>query len=241
MGLNGRCRRSPERGFAANIVFILSRLAVQVRYNGVDDAPRTKEMPMDLPRLEIHDEFIEIPRLFRTFEGQPFEQCLICEKKLGGEGLLDAGEQYVIERSFVGEEPIYEFAICLTCIGGMQCELSAESRMRMEAHFEERVDLVERRRSLLDQSREAFDPWIDTCLLTGKKRQEARAYTVYAHCWGRRLLFSYLPYMITDAGIEGLERLLSKQTRETLDDFVGQNLGMPPEFQDLPRSPALFF
>ena len=33
----------------------------------------------------------------------------------------------------------------------------------------------------------------------------------------------------------GIERLVSRKTREFIDDFIGSRLGLPPEFADLPR------
>lgn len=48
-----------------------------------------------------------------------------------------------------------------------------------------------------------------------------------------------LPLMLSDQGMADLERLLSKKTRESLDDFIDQYLGMPPELKDDPTTPSL--
>ena len=40
--------------------------------------------------------------------------------------------------------------------------------------------------------------------------------------------------MISDTAVREMEKLLSKKTRERMDDFVDEYFGMPPEFKDLP-------
>ena len=154
---------------------------------------------------------------------------MICSKDL-----LVEGVQYMVERAFVKDEPVYEFAMCLDCQRDVLNELSQESLLRVEAHMDERVDLVQRRKRLLQEVGEDVSRWIDRCILTKKRRSDCRSWIIYAHCAGADLLFSYWPYMISDEGMQALERLLSKKTKDTLEGFIDEYLGMPPELKDLP-------
>lgn len=186
---------------------------------------------MDLPPLGIIRQFIPLPELLHSVEkGRPFEHCLMCNSNL-----LEDGTQYLLEKAFKGDEVIFEFALCLDCQQNCSDEMSKKSRLRVDAWFSERVDLADRRTGLLKTSSDEFEPWIDECVLTKKRRSDCSEYQLFAHCDGPDLLFSYFPYMISGAGMDELVRLLSKQTRDRIDGFTDQYLGMPPEFQELPK------
>lgn len=80
---------------------------------------------------------------------------------------------------------------------------------------------------------------LDACVLSKKPRERCEEYQIYAECDGGDLLFTYLPYMICGDAIEELIRLLSKKTRDAIDDFAGRHLGMPPDFADAPTDRRL--
>lgn len=179
--------------------------------------------------FEIIREYILIPEKFHSFltEG-PFERCIICNRYLLGEG-----EHYLIEKGYKQTEVIFEYAMCFSCAEKMRGELSRESLQRIEAHFEERVDFSARRRRLLQVSTDDIEPWISRCILTKNKLQETDDYQIYAHCVGEHLVFSGCPYMVCGEALGGLYKLLSKKTRDAMDDFVDEYLGLPSEFKDL--------
>ena len=74
-----------------------------------------------------------------------------------------------------------------------------------------------------------------------EERKQCRGHVIYGQCDGRHLLFTYLPYMISVEGIDELIPLLSKKTRDRLDDFIEEFLGMPPEFRASPDMPPVVF
>ena len=190
---------------------------------------------MDLPPIHGFDEYIPLPPLFHSDQRDgPFETCTVCDREL----LID-GVQYIVEKAVRKGETIFEFAICFDCHENLADDLSAESQRRIDAHFGERVDIVERRKALLERAPDDAYPWLETCLLTKKPRAECKEFQLFAQCDGGDLLFAYMPYMISGEGMEGLIRLLSKRTRETLDDFTGRYLGMPPDFASPPTDPRL--
>jgi hypothetical protein len=150
---------------------------------------------------------IPIPRIFRPFlEEGPFETCLIC-----GCGLLQPGVHYMIEKAFRGTEVIFEYAICLSCSQNLHKELSAESLQRLRRHFEEHVDWEERDKRLLKTSRGRCEPWLQHCVITGTPRDQAHAYHLIGHCAGDKLVLMFHPFMICEAAMIQMERLISKK------------------------------
>lgn len=188
---------------------------------------------MSNPYLRRIADYIPVPALFHSFlTDKPFDKCLVCQSEL----LVD-GMQYLVERAFVGIEPVYEYAMCVKCCLNLGGDLSEESLMRLKAHFEERVDFEDRRKRLLHKGTKDVDLWIDECLLTKKKRKDCRSYAIYGHCDGPDLFLDDHLHMVSDEGMNQLFQLLSKQTKDRLDDFTDEYLGMPPEFKDQPNTP----
>ena len=192
---------------------------------------------MDEPEYLVVHDFIPVPKVFYPFlEDHPFEHCIVCNRDL-----LDDDCVYLIEKAFKVTEVICEYAMCNDCRMGLRGELSKESLMRIGAWCDERVDMAERRKKLLKVSRGSVEPWIDECILTKESRGELEAYQIYAECQGKDMLFSYCPFMIGSKGMEELAKLLSKKTKDCIDDFTGKYLGTPPELVDLPEDSLLFF
>ena len=181
---------------------------------------------------------IPLPKLFQPFlEDHPFQHCIVCQCNL-----LQDDVHYLIEKAYKGTEVIFEYALCVPCAMDMRAELSQESLLRMQDRFENSQNLEARRTRLAKLSPQEIAPWIDTCVITGISRQETDSYQLCAHCVGWELVLADLPFMISAAAINEMSALLSQKTRDSLDDFTDQYLGMPPElrevFDDLP---ALLF
>lgn len=177
---------------------------------------------------------IPLPKLFQPFlEDHPFEHCLVCECDL-----LQDDLHYLIEKAYQGTEVIFEYALCVSCAMAMRAELSPESLQRMQDQFENSQNLEARRTRLAKLPTREIEPWIDTCVITGTSRHETDSYQLCAHCVGRELVLTDLPFMISAAAMNEMSALLSKKTRDSLDDFTDQYLGLPPElrevFDDLP-------
>lgn len=182
---------------------------------------------MDLPPL--HDiDWTPVPRIFHSEEtGEPFEQCSVC-----GRRLLEDGTQYLVEKGFRKRETIFEYALCLACCESMREELSEASLKRIDHYFGERVDFAAHRERLMREHRGDWRAWLDRCLLGGGELGEE--YQIYGHCDGGDLLFAYAPYAISGAELENLGQVLSRETRERLDDFIDDVLGIPGDGLKLP-------
>jgi hypothetical protein len=159
--------------------------------------------------------------------------------------VLLPAQDYLIEKAvrvypeYKKTEVIFEYAMCLICAEAMRNELSVESKQRIESYFREHVDF-NKRQSLLQPKRAAFSNWIKDCLVKDEPVRHSQEYSLYAHAFGKKLVYDLFPYAITGKAMEKVNELLSEKTREVLDDFIGKHFSGPPEVAEiLKRRPVL--
>ncbi|MBN1816313.1 MAG: hypothetical protein JW828_03075 [Sedimentisphaerales bacterium] len=174
--------------------------------------------------------YVPIPKIFHSiYEEGPFSKCIVCTRDL-----LEKQAEYMIEKVFRGTEVIVEYAICDACAAQLGSELSIESTQRMERFLAEKVNWTARIEQIMNVEGEDLDQWIDSCLISGRKRSELDSYQLCARCRGNKIERTILPLMIAGSVAEEINKQLSKKTRDRLDGFVGDYLGLDPEFQNLP-------
>lgn len=174
---------------------------------------------------------IPVPEIFWSFEtGGPMERCGLCNRDLTLEGT-----NYLIEKAFREGETMFEHALCLHC--HLECveELSAESLGRIQAYFDEHVDLAKRPARLLEDY--GTDPrrWLGHCLVKGYPIDECGEYQIYGFCIGRNLIFNGAPYLLSGEAIEDILGLLSSQTLGTLGEISDRLFGI-----DAPKDLLVF-
>lgn len=176
-------------------------------------------------------ELAPIPPEFHSLQlDGPFQRCVGCDAEL-----LSGDEPYLIERVFRGSEPIIEYAMCMNCQLRMRSELSLQS-VRSVDRFLAELDYHPRIERLQQLGHTAnVTAWLDECLVTGKNRADCREYQIFALCRGSQMAVGNLPGMLSGEAVERITELLSQKTRDRLDDFVGENFGMPPEFCESPN------
>jgi hypothetical protein len=184
--------------------------------------------------LPPEPKFVLIPREFHSLENDgPFEKCLKCEVEL-----LHSGQPYMIERVFVLDEPIVEYAMCESCVLKSQSELSAESRQSVTDYMLSHLDIASRMQRLsawAETGKDDASEMMDRCLFSGILAEDSREKQIAAWCRGNQMRVDHVfPLMISGVAIEALNGVLSEQTRGWIDDFVGDSFGMPPEFCDNP-------
>jgi hypothetical protein len=180
-------------------------------------------------------EYMIIPPIFHCYATHsPFEECLICKKNL----LVD-GTQYVIEKAvrkypeFNTKDVVTEYAICLNCNEQMRQTLSGHSKKVMDDYFSKKVDLSTRRQRLLQEKGAQLDAWLNNCLIYNTPQNTLTEYQIYAHCDGKHLVFTDMPFMISGQAINEIAELLSVETKEVLDNFIDQHFGLPPEYKSM--------
>lgn len=176
---------------------------------------------------------IAIPEEFHSFTMKgPFSTCINCQKFL-----LEDGTEYYIEKAikkypgFDAFDVIFEYAICLDCAENMRQRMSKESMKRIEFFFTENIDASDRL-NIVKKNPENPGPWINKCLVKGTAKADLTEFQLYAHCNGKHLTLTHMPYLISGEVLDQIGQLLSAQTMGELDDFINGHFGPPPELEE---------
>ncbi|MEM9410859.1 MAG: hypothetical protein AAGA30_07075 [Planctomycetota bacterium] len=176
--------------------------------------------------------FLDIPKILHSVEkDMPFRNCLQC-----GADLLTSNRYYVIEKVFKRNEVIVELAMCLECREDQGEEgMSAQSASNMQSFVEQRINVQERLR-LMSQVNDSdkIDPWLERCILSDQPSQIFSEFQIVALCRGPWIQRDFYPALISGRALEEMSDSLSPETRDWMDDFVGDNFGMPSEFCEPP-------
>jgi hypothetical protein len=186
-----------------------------------------------------------IPEEFYSFESeQPFEKCLICKADL-----LSGDVDYFIEKAIRNyhehnvSDVVYEYAICWQCAHDMNGQMSAESMQNLQEYFSGQElflkNLEEYNRNWPSQE---GSPIPSKCIITGQAKSQLDEYMIYGHFRGDKMVKSSMPYLLSGKVMDEVSDLLSNQTIDQLDDFMGEYFGGPPELEELwkPRRPVFF-
>ena len=181
-----------------------------------------------------------IPKIFHKTDGGYLEECIMCCKNL-----MSPACDYVIEKAikkypeYKKTDVVFEYAMCFDCAEKMRNELSEESRQRLEHYFLNHVDFGTRQ-NLTQPRKASFQKWIANCLISNAPIKKEQEYSVYAHAFGKNMVYDIFPYSVSGTVMEAINELLSEKTREVLDDFIGQHFSGPPEIAEiLKRRPVL--
>ena len=172
--------------------------------------------------------YFKIPSLFHSFQkDKPFENCLFCDANL-----LTSNRHYMIEKVFRGNEVIIELAMCLNCREDCSDDgISEKSAAAIKQFLIEKIDFP-RRIELMSQvnDQDSIDAWLERCLLSDQPAGMFQEYQIVALCRGPWIQRDFYPALISGPALEELSGLLSPETKDWMDDFVGSNFGMPSEF-----------
>ncbi|MAG58514.1 MAG: hypothetical protein CMJ83_19675 [Planctomycetes bacterium] len=177
--------------------------------------------------------------LHSVFADGPFKQCVEC-----GQELLESATPHAVEKVVREGEVIFEYAICASCIITIFQEYSEESLERIREYLEQEMSPLgdpgfidqllwsvgQPTEDAIVQSREGKS--LDTCHRCGQVDAFNSEHTVTGLLVGDRLATEVST--ICGACTEGLEELLSKQTKDVHDDFIRRNFPGVPEGLDLP-------
>ena len=171
---------------------------------------------------------LPIPQLFWSeyLEG-PFENCIDCGCP------LPEADHYLIQRSFVGTEPVFEFAICKRCHEALGGQCSEETSQAVTSFM---MSALSDRMLELQQdvtAEEILEKSVNECIVCSKSRSECHRYGLAGISMGSELvvemsLFARSPLMICHDCELQMSELVSKKTRDTWDRFVEENFDGPP-------------
>lgn len=176
----------------------------------------------------------DIPASFYSFESEkPFENCIECNSNL-----VKDGTPYFVEKAFrrypgfKAFDVVYEFAMCFKCAEKMRLTMSAKSTKALQVFIES---------SIQKKSRAEDQPHMNACLITDQPIQEQEEYIIYGVFQGDQMMVADFPYAIGLDAMNQLSDLLSNETLDIMDDFMGKHFTGPPEVNELigPRRPVL--
>lgn len=139
---------------------------------------------------------------------------------------------YVINKSFVGQECVFELALCLSCREKMQSQLSEDSRVAMFDFMHDHIDM-EAREELLGTDSDT-DAYISECISCHQPKESTNSYTLGAMFAGGDLIKGPFPMLMCGTCEEELNATLSSETRKMWDRFIEEHFPGPPSEIKLP-------
>jgi len=187
------------------------------------------------PKMMYVNDYIVVPQIFHSdATGEPLKNCVMCE-----EYLCEHGTPYVIEKAFrynkkfKVRETLFEYAICFKCYEKVSVKLSHDSTTRLESYFRKNAKLNARRDDLIKNKNLSVEDWMEHCAIKGTDIKDCNEYQVCCQCDGPNLLFTNLPMAISEEALMEISEQLSAETKEELDQFKDDFLGLPPELKEL--------
>lgn len=176
------------------------------------------------------DDYGPIPRDFHSFaEDGLFRHCVACTKDV-----TQDHDVYVVQKTFAGNEVVFEYALCSACHDRVFGEMSKASAASIRDFFHRRVDLEARRLRLEHDPDRTLEQWIGACATCGIDRDECNGYTIAAACGGEDILYHHLPLLVCQQCEMQIQDVLSKKTREIGEDFVETYFEGPPANLNVP-------
>ena len=184
---------------------------------------------------------MRIPRIFYSSEtGRPFEHCMVCNTYLLADGMSYAVEKVIRQvPSLKNKETLFEYAVCSACMFTMYNKMSVESRQKIQEYFLKHDAQNQRRKDLSNNQNSRTQSWIKHCFIHDTLISEAPEYQLTAQFTGKHLNKDHMPFAISFEAMEEMNSLLSDETREEMDDFIGEYFSGPPEIAALLKSKRL--
>lgn len=176
---------------------------------------------------------MDIPKQFRPIDDPEnyHQHCRVCEAEL-----LASGRLYCVERVVKkpwGDHPdqvLFDFAVCLKCMDDLRKEMSQESQRALLQYQEEMA-----RRKTGDEEELWQDFRAERCHFSGEIPRPGETFQMIAFCQGNALFPGQVPLLVGNKAQAEVEALLSPETKDAFDDFLGNHFGWPPEWAALLR------
>lgn len=182
---------------------------------------------------------VEIPAdFYNTLTNHYFTQCTICNTH------FDEDSMYLIEKAckrvnsgFV--HTIFEYSICMDCAVGFNEKMSKKSLEAMQ-HFMLLNSNITKQREKLAEEEADYSNWLSHCIVNCSSIESLTEYNICGMFRGDKMMLGDFPYMMSLEAMEQMVEILSKETKEELDNFKRTHIDGPPEFEELfKRRPIL--
>lgn len=179
------------------------------------------------------EEGLPIPSIFLNSDTNgPITHCIQCNYDL-----MQGDRYYMIEKVFKKypqlekTEVLFEYAICSHCYEKMRSQLSRESMANLSSYMMVNTDF-QAMQERIESNPEDPEKWLSHCMIKGTPKEDMMEYQMGACFKGGRLVTNFIPpFMIGELAIGEMNALLSKETKDEMDDFMGDNFGIPPELR----------
>ncbi|MDP5171551.1 MAG: hypothetical protein NWR72_15000 [Bacteroidia bacterium] len=192
--------------------------------------------PLEGQRVSIPDVLLD------EDTGKSFTNCRMCHLDLQSPPVPYMVEKVIRHNKSLNlREELFGYAICLECAEEMKGQISKESMEVIQEFISKNVDLQKRMEAIFFQRDNHVEEVLSNCMLSGQSVEAAEEYQMAALCDGDKMIVGMWPYVIDSSVIGQLTELLSPETLGNMDDFYGQNFGLPPEWADLFKERPVFW
>ena len=139
---------------------------------------------------------------------------------------------YIINKSYAGDECVFEMAMCLDCREDMNAQLSEQSRVAMFDFMHDRADMEKREEELGQES--PTEDYLAKCMTCGADAQGLKNYSIGGMFCGESLIKGPFPMLMCGKCEEQLGETISDETRDVWDRFIGEHFPGPPSEIKLP-------
>lgn len=168
--------------------------------------------------------YVEIPKLFYSEETEaPFAHCIDCDC-----ALLPGEQDYTVQKVFVRDEAVFEYAMCRPCAEKLRTQLSQETQTAYSEFLFASADLSLRLPLVLEPEDRTYEDWVENCLVCAKPRSDCYRFSLCGVFNGSSLVLGEFPAVICEDCEKQLSELTSKETQDRWNQFVEENFDGPP-------------
>jgi len=176
---------------------------------------------------------LSIPGIFYNSDTKvPMTNCIDCDYNL-----WQGDRYYMIEKVFKkyqeldSIEVLFEYAICSQCYDKMKDGLSAESMTTLSNYMMNNTDIEGMQRRIEEHPTDP-EKWLSHCMIKGTEINDLNEYQIGACFKGNEMATNFMPpFLIGGEAMEEITNLLSKETKDEMDGFIGDHFGIPPELR----------
>lgn len=181
-----------------------------------------------------------IPSFFHNFDtGAPFAKCTFCDEN------LEEKSKYAVEKMMnqntvlQSREIIYEYALCWDCAASMGSDISEDSKAAIQLLYNQHSENIIRKLNYLHETKKySLDSWLERCSMTGKEIRLCSEFSVSGIIEDGNLVFEQSPMVVSEDFMYKMQKVLSKETKESFDGLRDKILDGTPSVEDLVFGPV---